>query len=109
VSKKSVSRRKGIILNSKQVERSSSSNNLIKIPILKTPNLSGSTEMAFISRVKDEWNPFVKPEKCMICWKPIGLEDPFMECPTCGQRGHQVHILNWLAKKNFCPNCREKW
>lgn len=109
MSKKAASRRKGIFLKSKHVEISTPTNNFINIPIFETLNLSESPELTCISRVKDEWNPFVKPEKCMICWKPIGIEDPYMECPNCGQKGHQVHILNWLAKKNFCPNCKEKW
>ncbi len=109
MSKKAVFHQKGIVLISKQVEKSSSSNNFIKIPIFETSNFFTPSDLRFISKVKDEWNPFGKPEKCMICWKPIGLEDAFMECPNCNQKGHQIHILNWLAEKNFCPNCKEKW
>ncbi|MHA2306774.1 MAG: RING finger protein [Candidatus Hodarchaeales archaeon] len=109
MSDKTLSKPRKMILKSTPVKRSSSSPNCIKTPSLDTPNLSVFSEITLVSKILDEWDPFVKPEKCIICWRPIGIDDPFMECPHCGQKGHQIHILNWLAKKQVCPYCREKW
>ncbi len=109
MSNRTTSKPKKLILKSNPVKQSSSTATCIKIPILETPNLSEFSELTLFSKISNEWNPFVKPDKCMICWKPIGIDDPFMECPYCEQKGHQVHILNWLAKKQVCPYCKEKW
>ena len=109
MSDKIPSKPKKLILKSNPIKQSTSTANSINTPFLETPNLSVFSEISLVSRISDEWDPFVKPEKCMICWRPIGIDDSFMECPNCGQKGHQIHILNWLAKKQSCPYCREKW
>lgn len=101
--------RKKILFKPKHVNQSSSVGYHIKIPFLETPNASESPKITLISKIFDEWDPFVKPKRCMICWKDIGIDDPVMKCPHCKQKGHQVHVARWLAKKNFCPYCREKW
>ena len=63
-----------------------------------------------ISQSKGEWNPFQGPVKCIICWKPIEINDTAtMECSHCHSKAHQEHMLRWLAKRNYFPYCNAKW
>jgi len=67
-------------------------------------------EIQLIPHSKGNWNPFQGPDKCIICWKPIEVDDPLtMECPHCHSKAHQEHMLRWLSKRNFCPYCNAKW
>ncbi|MCK4847563.1 MAG: hypothetical protein KAT16_00900 [Candidatus Heimdallarchaeota archaeon] len=63
-----------------------------------------------ISKSKGLWNPFQGPIKCIICWKPIEIDDSaIMECSHCHSKAHQEHMLRWLSKRNYCPYCNTKW
>ena len=63
-----------------------------------------------ISQSIGTWDPFQAPSRCIICWKPLkDSKTPIMECPHCHSKAHQDHMLRWLAKKNYCPYCRNKW
>jgi len=66
--------------------------------------------ITLISQSKGEWNPFQEPTKCIICWKPIEIDDSAtMECIHCHSKAHQEHMLRWLSKRNYCPYCNAKW
>ena len=63
-----------------------------------------------VSKSIGTWDPFQTSSRCIICWKPIkDSTTPIMECPHCHSKAHQDHMLRWLAKKNYCPYCRNKW
>jgi len=73
-------------------------------------NRSRKRRVRFISQSKGKWNPFQGPTKCIICWKPIEIDDTAtMECPHCHSKAHQEHMLRWLSKRNYCPYCNAKW
>jgi DNA-directed RNA polymerase subunit RPC12/RpoP len=64
----------------------------------------------FVSQSIGTWDPFQTSTRCIICWKPLKESTtPIMECPHCHSKAHQDHMLRWLAKKNYCPYCRNKW
>nr|MDO8081290.1 zinc ribbon domain-containing protein [Candidatus Freyarchaeota archaeon] len=46
--------------------------------------------------------------KCSICQEDIISGDKYIKCPYCGVLSHRDHLLRWIKKKGYCPNCRQK-
>ena len=72
-------------------------------------NFENTKFFNLVSKPKGKWNPFQGPTKCIICWKPIDIDEAIMECPNCRSKAHQEHMLRWLSKRNYCPYCNKKW
>ncbi len=42
---------------------------------------------------------------CIFCHNFIVRDDLVVFCPSCSTLAHQHHMLNWLKRRNFCPQC----
>ncbi len=43
--------------------------------------------------------------RCMFCDGTLGEDEPIVFCRYCKSLAHHHHMQEWLAKRNFCPNC----
>ncbi|MHA2099905.1 MAG: hypothetical protein ACW99A_14605 [Candidatus Kariarchaeaceae archaeon] len=44
---------------------------------------------------------------CIVCRAVLSRDDIIRKCPRCMQKGHILHLENWLLIKAKCPACRE--
>jgi tetratricopeptide (TPR) repeat protein len=44
-------------------------------------------------------------EKCIICNLPIERGEEILRCPSCGNKAHKTHMLEWLHVNKYCPAC----
>ncbi len=42
---------------------------------------------------------------CSVCKLAIYSSESVIECPTCHHKAHQLHLLEWIKIRGFCPNC----
>ena len=43
--------------------------------------------------------------RCFFCANPIQENDSILFCPSCEALAHQHHMEEWLAKRQYCPQC----
>lgn len=45
---------------------------------------------------------------CLFCGKAIHEDELVIFCPNCKGLAHQLHMEEWLQKRDFCPRCFSK-
>ncbi|MHA2224227.1 MAG: hypothetical protein ACXAC8_03420 [Candidatus Hodarchaeales archaeon] len=102
-----------IHIRSSPVEKSTRGSFIYIPTVNKSLDLTDNHRIMLIAKSIDDWDGRWEVSKCMICWKPLQMlgenADMIMECPHCNRKGHQGHVLKWLAKKHHCPVCQGKW
>jgi hypothetical protein len=43
--------------------------------------------------------------RCIFCDETISPDTPVIFCPSCAALAHHNHMIEWLAKRQFCPRC----
>ncbi|MFW9934682.1 MAG: hypothetical protein ACFFDU_04010, partial [Candidatus Thorarchaeota archaeon] len=46
--------------------------------------------------------------RCLFCDKAIHEDELVIFCPSCKGLAHQLHMEEWLRKRDFCPQCFSK-
>jgi hypothetical protein len=46
---------------------------------------------------------------CLFCGQVIRSDDQVLFCPKCKAIAHSNHMLEWLAKRNYCPLCHRRF
>ncbi|MFX1577677.1 MAG: hypothetical protein ACFFCF_10960 [Promethearchaeota archaeon] len=46
--------------------------------------------------------------RCLFCDKGIHEDELVIFCPSCKGLAHQLHMEEWLRKRDFCPQCFSK-
>ena len=42
---------------------------------------------------------------CMVCDLAIVSSELIIECPSCHNKAHQAHLLEWVKIRGECPEC----
>jgi len=51
--------------------------------------------------------PRITVDKCIICNLTLKRGDEVVRCPSCGNKAHKTHMLEWLHVKKYCPACHK--
>ncbi|MFX1319329.1 MAG: hypothetical protein ACFE9D_12690 [Promethearchaeota archaeon] len=73
-----------------------------KLPCMKCAELNPRSNLHCIKCTSH-------PHFCLFCGQVIGKDDPVLFCPKCKVLAHSNHMLEWLAKRNYCPSCGHRF
>jgi tetratricopeptide (TPR) repeat protein len=86
------------------IEHSASETILLKIIEEKLEEVPTPTTQQ-TQTIELPMQPRITVDKCIICNLALRKTDEVVRCPSCGNKAHKTHMLEWLHVNKYCPAC----